>query len=70
MGEGESALVELCNALAAGEEITGIAVCPNPKCITNAEPVVTRFRRLNEKPLTVRCGYCERTFDGSELTLR
>ena len=25
MGEGESALVELCNALAAGEEITGIA---------------------------------------------
>lgn len=52
------------------EEITGIVLCPNPKCITNAESVVTRFRRLREKPLTVRCVYCERSFDGPELTLR
>ncbi len=41
--------------------------CPNKNCISNHEPMKGRLVVLNEKPLTVRCHYCERTFRGHEI---
>ncbi len=40
--------------------ITGIARCMNPKCITNFEPVTTRFRVVSKKNVTLKCHYCEK----------
>ncbi|MBQ7251399.1 MAG: aspartate carbamoyltransferase regulatory subunit [Kiritimatiellae bacterium] len=47
-----------------------VARCPNPVCITNAEPgLETRFRRLpGDGPARYRCHYCERIALLSELT--
>ena len=49
--------------------IEGIITCPNPACITNHEPVKTRFYREKNKKLHIRCGYCERYFDGDTVTV-
>ena len=51
------------------EEIAGILRCINPNCVTNHERVVTRFRVEGEKPLRVRCCYCERRVTESEFVL-
>lgn len=45
----------------------GIAKCANPNCVTNHEQWTTRFDVVNPNPLTVRCFYCERSFDTGEL---
>lgn len=34
--------------------------CANPKCITNAEVVPTRFEVVNKENLTLKCHYCEK----------
>lgn len=46
-------------------EITGIAVCPNPKCITRNEPMAPRFHTLTApgEPTRLRCHYCEHEFN-------
>ncbi|MBN2422129.1 aspartate carbamoyltransferase regulatory subunit [Candidatus Woesearchaeota archaeon] len=36
--------------------------CPNPKCITRNEQVVSKFYKIKDKPLAVKCHYCERVF--------
>jgi aspartate carbamoyltransferase regulatory subunit len=40
--------------------ITGIVKCFNPNCITNRDGVTTRFWIVDEKPIKLRCHYCER----------
>ncbi len=50
-------------------EIHGVVRCPNPSCITNHDPVRTRFRMEQEEPLKVRCFYCERVVSKEELEL-
>lgn len=46
------------------KEITGIARCMNPKCITNHQPVKTRFTVLdNGKEISLLCHYCEKISD-------
>lgn len=42
------------------ENIVGIAKCMNPKCITNFEPVTTRFKVVSKKNVALRCHYCEK----------
>jgi len=42
------------------DEIVGIAKCMNPKCITNFEPVTTRFRVVSKKIVALKCHYCEK----------
>lgn len=50
------------------EEIKSILTCSNPNCITNTdEPVETRFIVLEKEPLILRCHYCERIMDQSEV---
>lgn len=49
------------------DEIIDSAVCGNPKCITNAEKMSTRFTTVSRQPVRLRCDYCERTFHIDEL---
>jgi aspartate carbamoyltransferase regulatory subunit len=55
--------------IAVPERFDGIARCANPNCITTHERWTTRFTVVGRSPLRVRCTYCERTFDGADLTL-
>jgi aspartate carbamoyltransferase, regulatory subunit len=41
------------------DHITGIVKCNNPKCITNNEPMKTRFTIIDKDNVTLRCDYCE-----------
>ena len=46
------------------EEIEGIAKCMNPKCITNHQPVKTRFAVIEEgNEISLLCHYCEKRSD-------
>jgi aspartate carbamoyltransferase regulatory subunit len=42
------------------EELVGIVQCPNPKCITNNEPMKTRFRSVAQGNDILRCCYCNK----------
>ncbi len=40
------------------DTIVGIVKCGNPKCITNNEPMKTRFEVINRGDVAIRCHYC------------
>ncbi len=55
------------------DEITALIVCPNPACVTNAEPVPTRFTTggaTTENEVRVRCVYCEKRYRMTDVKLR
>ena len=41
-------------------ELAGIVKCSNPKCITNNEPMPTRFHVVDKDRCILRCHYCEK----------
>jgi aspartate carbamoyltransferase regulatory subunit len=43
------------------KEVIGIARCKNPKCVTNHQPIKTRFATVqkNDK-ISLKCHYCEK----------
>lgn len=41
------------------EEVRAIVKCANPKCITNNEPMGTRFR-VDQQHGVLKCHYCEK----------
>ena len=46
------------------EVVEGIAKCMNPKCITNHQPVKTRFTTIkNANEILLHCHYCEKNSD-------
>ena len=48
-------------ALTLPSDISDIVRCPNPKCITNHQPVSTRFHVTDEDgTVMLRCHYCEK----------
>ena len=50
------------------EEIIGIAKCSNPKCITNHQPIKTRFRTIEkDDKILLLCHYCEKISDNTGL---
>jgi len=51
------------------EIVLGIIKCGNEKCITNHQPIMTKFKKVKEKPLKMKCHYCEKVFDRDELVL-
>ena len=51
------------------EEIIGIVRCNNPKCITNNEPMKTRFHFLGKERGTLQCHYCNREIYLTEVKL-
>lgn len=42
------------------DELRGIMLCANPKCITNHEPMETRFKVIDKEKGEIRCHYCEK----------
>lgn len=56
--------------VALPDTITGIVRCANPKCITNNEPMKTKFDVVQREPHTViRCRYCNHCVNGSEAKI-
>ena len=51
--------------------IRGFVKCPNSKCISYLEPhtLKTKFYIISEKPLKLKCHYCERQYKAEEITL-
>ena len=46
------------------KEITGIAKCMNPKCVTNHQPIKTRFTvKAKGKEVSLLCHFCEKISD-------
>ncbi|MDO4318972.1 MAG: aspartate carbamoyltransferase regulatory subunit [Bacteroidales bacterium] len=52
------------------DTISGIVKCNNPKCITNNEPMTTRFDVISRDPVTIRCRYCNHSVPGAEAKMR
>lgn len=42
------------------DEVVGYVKCFNPKCVTNHQPITTKFRVVNKQPLEFKCHYCEK----------
>ena len=51
-------------------EVVGIVRCNNPKCITNNEPMKTRFYVVDREAGTLCCHYCERAVTKNEIVLK
>ena len=51
------------------DEVTGIAKCVNPMCITNNEQITTRFYVTAKKPVTLKCHYCEKMVEQEQMTI-
>ena len=49
--------------------IRGIVKCDNAKCITNNEPMATRFDAVEDKPGHIRCYYCGHVVANQHATL-
>ena len=49
------------------QQIKGVILCPNPKCITNVEKVQSKFHLAKQNPIEVRCEYCEKKYKVDEL---
>ena len=52
------------------DEIDDLVKCTNPKCVTNHEPMHTRFTVVSREPVTLRCRYCEHEYSGDKITLK
>lgn len=42
------------------DQIVGIVKCFNPKCITNNQPITTKFLLVNANEVALKCHYCEK----------
>ena len=51
------------------DDIVGIVKCANPKCITNNEPMRTRFRVSNRELGLLQCCYCEKELNLDQVKL-
>jgi len=51
------------------DTIVGIVRCDNPKCITNNEPMTTRFTVIGPGRTSIRCHYCGRAVDNDKATI-
>jgi len=52
------------------DKVEDIVRCGNPNCITNHQPIMTRFYVTNHTPLTIRCHYCERMMIADEIKIK
>ncbi len=50
--------------------ICDIVKCANPKCITNNEPMPTRFHVVSEDPVEIRCHYCNHVVSGKDAKIK
>lgn len=52
------------------EEIIEIVKCNNPKCITNNEPMKTRFHVIDKEKVELQCHYCEIKISKEDIVLK
>ncbi|MCC8143437.1 MAG: aspartate carbamoyltransferase regulatory subunit [Tannerellaceae bacterium] len=52
------------------DELIGLVKCNNPKCITNNEPMATRFNVIDKEKGTIKCRYCERKINKEDVIIR
>lgn len=50
--------------------INGIVKCNNPKCITNNEPMATRFEVIDSEKIELKCCYCNVKIDKDDIVLK
>lgn len=50
--------------------IRGIVKCNNPKCITNNEPMATRFDVTDEHNIELKCYYCNSKISKDDIKLK
>lgn len=56
--------------VALPDEIVGIVRCANPKCVSNNEPMRTKFDVIERRPdIVIRCRYCNHAVKGSEAKI-
>lgn len=51
------------------DTIVGIVKCSNPKCITNNEPMKTRFEVIDRADVTIRCHYCGHSLKSKDAVI-
>lgn len=51
------------------ETLINTVACPNPKCITNNEPMKTRFDVIDAEGPVLICHYCGRTVCGDKARI-
>lgn len=51
------------------EHLVGLVKCSNPRCITNNEPMDSRFEVVDRNPVVLRCHYCNRCVKGEEAEI-
>jgi aspartate carbamoyltransferase regulatory subunit len=52
------------------DTIEGIAKCFNPNCVTNNQPVTTRFKTMHtDQGIILICHYCEKVTDEHNLKI-
>lgn len=51
------------------DSIVGIVRCANPKCITNHEPMDTRFEVVDRDDVTLSCCYCGQTVKSADAII-
>lgn len=50
------------------KEISGIAKCMNPKCVTNHQPIKTKFNTIeHDNEVSLLCCYCEKITDSKHI---
>lgn len=52
------------------QTILGIVKCNNPKCITNNEPMLTRFEVLDINKVVLNCHYCDIKIQKEDVILK
>lgn len=52
------------------DEIIEIVRCNNPKCITNNEPMRTRFHVTDKEKVELQCHYCEVKIGKEDIVLK
>ena len=50
------------------KEVIGIAKCKNPKCVTNHQPIKTKFTTIEHgNEVSLLCSYCEKITDSKHI---
>ena len=52
------------------DELVGLVKCNNPKCITNNEPMPSRFEVIDKEKGTIKCRYCERKINKEDIIIK
>lgn len=52
------------------DHIVGFVKCPNHKCITNNEPMKTRFTVVDNSEAAIRCNYCGRIVKAQDAVIQ